>query len=234
MAKKNMKAISVINGVLDNDLHEMIERFAFLKGISTCDLETFLAVHEQKWEDQYVLLYIDLKGLSSLTENIIYFLYMEYPVIIVPTCRECAEIVFRKYGGAYPVTQYPFSKQIFSQNIRLYAGGEMDRKRILQFGTLCIDQYRKQITVNGREIQTSGYEYEIFLVLIQHMGEVLSREKINQHLPERQRETVRNIDTHIKNIRRKIGDKEIIKCVRSVGYCIPENHIIEKFGTILP
>ena len=55
-------------------------------------------------------------------------------------------------------------------------------------------------------------------MFLEHMGEILSREKINSFLPARKRSGVRNIDTHIKSIRKALGEQELIQCVRSVGY----------------
>ena len=57
-------------------------------------------------------------------------------------------------------------------------------------------------------------------MFLEHMGEILSREKINSFLQARKRSGVRNIDTHIKSIRKALGEQELIQCVRSVGYGI--------------
>ena len=62
-----------------------------------------------------------------------------------------------------------------------------------------------------------GYEYEIFLILTQHMGDVVSREEINRALPERKRSSGRNIDNHIKGIRQAFGEEKVIRSVRSAG-----------------
>lgn len=56
------------------------------------------------------------------------------------------------------------------------------------------------------------------------MGDAVSREKINQLLPDRKRNSLRNVDTHIKNIRKELGMDAVIRSVRSVGYCLSVEH----------
>lgn len=58
----------------------------------------------------------------------------------------------------------------------------------------------------------------IFLFLLEHTGMAVSRREINQILPDRKRESMRNIDTHIKHIRRRLDMKDVIISIRSVGY----------------
>ncbi len=58
----------------------------------------------------------------------------------------------------------------------------------------------------------------------------MGREELNGILPDRKRENMRNVDTHIKNIRHILGMNEVIRSVRSVGYRIDE----EKFYEWIP
>lgn len=76
----------------------------------------------------------------------------------------------------------------------------------------------RPFTYQGHETLFGPYEYEVLVYLLEHAGKAVSREEINHILPERKRMTDRNIDTHIKNIRRVLDMKKIIVSVRSVGY----------------
>ncbi|MBD5771405.1 response regulator [Marinomonas colpomeniae] len=76
---------------------------------------------------------------------------------------------------------------------------------------------------NGKQINLTAVEFKILLLLIGQVGRVFSREDIIHHA---YRETTdisdRNIDTHIKNIRKKIQEVEStlnpIVTVYGVGY----------------
>ena len=70
-----------------------------------------------------------------------------------------------------------------------------------------ISRSTRTIWLYDRKLELKGYEYEIFLILTQHMGDVVSREEINRALPERKRSSGRNIDNHIKAYVRPLGKK---------------------------
>ena len=62
------------------------------------------------------------------------------------------------------------------------------------------------------------YEFDILVYILEKIGTAVSREEINQILPFRKRESTRNVDTHIKNIRRILDMQDVIISVRAVGY----------------
>ncbi len=68
----------------------------------------------------------------------------------------------------------------------------------------------------------------IVFFLLEHMGRAVSREEINKILPQRKREGGRNVDTHIKNLRRRLDLNDVILSVRSVGYRIDEERFYQK------
>ena len=80
-----------------------------------------------------------------------------------------------------------------------------------------ISRSTRTIWLYDRKLELKDYEYEIFLILTQHMGDVVSREEINRALPERKRSSGRNIDNHIKGIRQAFGEEKVIRSVRSAG-----------------
>ena len=76
---------------------------------------------------------------------------------------------------------------------------------------------------HGKNIAFTAVEFNIFLLLISHVGRVFSREDIIKHVYNDTSDiSDRNIDTHIKNIRKKVTEIEAgvnpIVAVYSVGY----------------
>lgn len=92
-----------------------------------------------------------------------------------------------------------------------------------------IDDERYQITMHGKLLELSRYEFLILHLLLKHKGRVYSRNEIIQLLwVEPLSSFDRTIDTHIKTIRakiREISSEEVIKTHRGIGYSL-----IDKFG----
>lgn len=95
-----------------------------------------------------------------------------------------------------------------------------EQKRKLIYDNLVIDRKQRLVIYHGKEAELGPYEVDVLVYLLEHMGRAVSRSEINRILPERKRENERNIDTHIKNIRRCLDLKDVIVSVRSVGYRI--------------
>ena len=97
----------------------------------------------------------------------------------------------------------------------------------LRVGDLCLDVSRRTLRVGGREVELTPSEFEILRTLLGAPGRVFTR---GQLLEASQGEAYegyeRTIDTHIKNLRHKIGDlprrPEYIQTVHGVGYKMRE------------
>jgi two-component system alkaline phosphatase synthesis response regulator PhoP len=76
---------------------------------------------------------------------------------------------------------------------------------VMRFPELTVDWRRFSITRDGAEMQLSRYEAEILRMLIEHRGEVVSRQDLLRkvwgyvHLP-----TTRTVDNHIARLRKKL------------------------------
>ena len=85
--------------------------------------------------------------------------------------------------------------------------------------TLDLEGYR----VNSRQesIDLTPREFEILRELIMHQGRILTRQNLLQTLWKYEFfGEERIIDTHIKNLRRKLGAADYIETIRGVGYRI--------------
>ena len=80
----------------------------------------------------------------------------------------------------------------------------------------------------GRQIDLSLFEFNILAFLLDYIGTAVTREEMLLVLPERKRGSTRNIDTHIKHIRRLLDMRDVIVCVRSVGYRVDEEGFLRK------
>jgi two-component system response regulator ResD len=88
---------------------------------------------------------------------------------------------------------------------------------------IVLDQKQRQFTFEGRKIDFTKKEYQIFLRLVLNHDQVYTREELLElewNGPEERFD--RSVDTHIKNIREKIKQagvkKQLIETVWGVGY----------------
>jgi DNA-binding response OmpR family regulator len=101
-------------------------------------------------------------------------------------------------------------------------------KRIFDDGRLFIDFDAYLIRVNCREPKLTLKEFSLLKFLIQHQGQVFSRDKLLDVVWGYQRfSKTRTVDVHVRRIRKKLGlgSEEYIQTIISVGYLFkPLNH----------
>ncbi|MDO5037109.1 MAG: response regulator transcription factor [Tissierellia bacterium] len=83
-----------------------------------------------------------------------------------------------------------------------------------------IDNQRRQVLVEGQEINLTYKEFELLLYLFQNKNIVLNRDKIMSHVWGYDFEgESRTVDVHIASLRQKLKDKAyLIETVRNIGY----------------
>ena len=97
---------------------------------------------------------------------------------------------------------------------------------VLTAGDLVMNINTHSVTRGGVEINLSSKEFAILEYLLKNKGNVLSREKIEEHIWNYDYEGGSNvIDVYISYLRKKVdGDnaEKLIKTVRGVGYIIKD------------
>lgn len=88
---------------------------------------------------------------------------------------------------------------------------------------LQLDETTREVSISGKPISLTGAEFNLLALLTRHAGQVLSRETLAQEgLGSALQAYDRRIETHIAQIRRKLGPLENkgerIKTIRGVGY----------------
>ena len=88
---------------------------------------------------------------------------------------------------------------------------------------LCIDDKKMTVSLNEQAVVLTPAEFRLLSFFNKHPEQVFSREQLMTHIYQDSRVvTDRTIDSHIKNIRRKLqavsADSECIKSIYGVGY----------------
>ena len=116
----------------------------------------------------------------------------------------------------------PFSPKILVARVEaiLRRTGQTNKEDVLSLGGIVVDKAAHQVTVEGSPIELSFKEFELLSYFIENQGIALSREKIlNSVWNYDYFGDARTIDTHVKKLRSKLGEKgEYIKTVWGMGY----------------
>ncbi|WP_177285232.1 response regulator transcription factor [Blautia wexlerae] len=116
----------------------------------------------------------------------------------------------------------PFSPKILVARVEaiLRRTGQSNPEDVLSAGGIVIDKAAHLATVDGNPMELSFKEFELLTYFLENQGIALSREKIlNSVWNYDYFGDARTIDTHVKKLRSKMGDKgEYIKTVWGMGY----------------
>jgi DNA-binding response OmpR family regulator len=93
-------------------------------------------------------------------------------------------------------------------------------EEIINVGTMTIDPIRFEVRIGDRRIQLTPTEFKLLQTLAGRPGRVFRRgELIDYTIGAGAIVTERNIDTHVKSVRRKLGTEgDLLETVRGVGY----------------
>nr|UWI51703.1 response regulator transcription factor [Clostridioides difficile] len=93
-------------------------------------------------------------------------------------------------------------------------------REFLSYRDINVDVEGYKVFVNGKKIELTAREFEVLKELIEHKGRVLTRENLINSLWKYDfLGDERVVDTHIKNLRKKL-DVDYIETIRGVGYRI--------------
>ncbi|MCC8142046.1 MAG: response regulator transcription factor [Lachnospiraceae bacterium] len=117
----------------------------------------------------------------------------------------------------------PFSPKILVARVEalLRRSGKYDADETLEAGGITLDKSAHTVTIDGKqEVEMSYKEFELLTYFMENEGIALSREKILNHVWNYDYfGDARTIDTHVKKLRSKLGDKgDYIKTIWGVGY----------------
>ena len=147
--------------------------------------------------------------------------YSQVPVIMLTARREERDEL---QGFSLGVDEYiskPFSPKILVARVEAIlrrsnaSGGDA-----LSVGGILIDKAAHQVTIDGKEVELSFKEFELLSYFVENQGIALSREKILNNVWNYDYfGDARTIDTHVKKLRSKMGDKgDYNKTIWGMGY----------------
>lgn len=116
----------------------------------------------------------------------------------------------------------PFSPKILVARIEaiLRRTNQLNNDEIVSCGGIQVNKAAHQVMIDRQIVELSYKEFELLTYFIENKGIALSREKILNNVWNYDYfGDARTIDTHVKKLRSKLGDKgDMIKTIWGMGY----------------
>jgi len=176
--------------------------------VLTCgDGQQALTITRQERPD-LIVLDLMLPGLDGLDVCRAIRRESDVPIIMLTARAEEADQLIGLELGADDYITKPFSPRALVARVRALlrrAQGDLLQEETLIEGDLVLDLRRKQLSLKGKIIHLTRSEFLLLETLAKHPGQPLSREKLLESLHDVVYDGVdRSVDSHIKNLRRKI------------------------------
>ncbi|HEY1859070.1 MAG TPA: response regulator [Gemmataceae bacterium] len=146
----------------------------------------------------------------------------DIPIIMITAkAEETDQVVGFKMGADDYVTK-PFSVKVLLERIkalqrRLESGAEP--ADVVEHLHVRIDRLRHRAYMDDQELDLTPTEFRLLECLLRQPGRAFSRHQLmDAAIGEGAIVLERTIDVHIKTLRRKLGQMDLIETVRGVGY----------------
>lgn len=210
----------------ERDIRELLRRYLERAGLAVRAAATG-AEALRKFEDaRPALVLLDL-GLPDIDgSEILARARPDVPVIVLTARGAVTDRIAGLQAGADDYITKPFSPTEVVLRVKavLRRHGEMrSSTQPLSFdsGHLVIDSGRHEVTVDGHATQLTPSEWNVLCTLAGTPGRVFSRNELVERLSGGTFEGYeRAIDSHVKNLRRKLGGSrgEVVETIVGFGY----------------
>ena len=132
----------------------------------------------------------------------------DIPIIMLTARSEESEQIVGLELGADDYVTKPFSPKALVARVRALlrrSQGQLKSSPVLRSSGLEIDLSGHQVRLDGHPLHLTPKEYRLLVILAQHPGQLLTREQLLDQLNGSALDNFdRSVDSHIKNLRRKL------------------------------
>ncbi len=152
----------------------------------------------------------------------------EIAILMLTAKSEESDVILGLGVGADDYVTKPFKmKELLARVKAVLRRGPLQDEgptgKRLELDGLVIDKAKYQVTINGQEVPLTLTEFKILAILASAPGRVYTRELLLQKIQGEAFVDERNIDVHVRSIRKKLGEEnDYIVTVRGVGYRFKE------------
>ncbi|MCI9014337.1 MAG: response regulator transcription factor [Lachnospiraceae bacterium] len=148
--------------------------------------------------------------------------YSKVPIIMLTAKSDERDELQGFELGVDEYISKPFSPKILVARVEaiLRRTSQASADEVMEAGGILINKAAHSVLVDGRPVDLSYKEFELLTYFVENKGIALSREKIlNSVWNYDYFGDARTIDTHVKKLRSKMGEKgELIRTIWGMGY----------------
>lgn len=145
------------------------------------------------------------------------------PVIILTAKNSEIDKLHGLDGGADDYVTKPFGIAELMARIRaVIRRYEVQTDTVYEVANLKVDEGKHIVTVDGNEIVLSKKEYDLLVLLLKAKGNACSREELLSAVWGENYGESRTLDVHIRKLRHKLDNEDLIETVKGFGYRIRE------------
>ena len=170
-----------------------------------------------------VLLDVGLPGLDGIEVCRRMRAEQDWTPVLFCTARD--DEVDRVLGlelGADDYITKPFSPREVVARVKAVvrrARGPQAQSQSVRLGQVEMDPLTRRCTVAGEQIELTATEFDLLFYLMTHPGQVFSRDQLLSEVwGYAAMVNTRTVDVHVAQLRAKLGDHNVIRTVRGVGY----------------
>ncbi len=221
----NNETIKILIADDEARMRALVRDYLRVKGYQVLEAENgaeALSVFEREPDIALVLLDVmipELDGFETLKEL---RRISEVPVLML-TARSEERDELRGFSlGADEYIAKPFSPKVLMARVEavLKRTASNPEGIVLETAGIRLDERAHEVSVDGKNIDLSFKEFELLRYFLENKGIALSREKILNHVWNYDYfGDARTIDTHVKKLRAKMGEKgAYIRTIWGMGY----------------
>ena len=212
--------------VVDDEarMRKLVKDFLTIKGyqvIEAGDGEEAVEIFIQQKDIALILLDVMMPKMDGWEVLKTIRLHSKVPIIMLTARGEERDELQGFDLGVDEYISKPFSPKILVARVEAIlrrsnnAVGE-----VMNVGGIEINKAAHQVTIDGKPIELSYKEFELLTYFAENQGIALSREKILNNVWNYDYfGDARTIDTHVKKLRSKLGEKgDYIKTIWGMGY----------------
>jgi len=146
--------------------------------------------------------------------------YSKVPIVMLTAKSDEKDELTGFELGVDEYISKPFSPKILVARVEAILRRSNSLDDVIEVGGIILDKIAHQVTIDDKPIELSFKEFELLTYFVTNKGVALSREKILNNVWNYDYfGDARTIDTHVKKLRSKMGDKgEYIKTIWGMGY----------------
>jgi two-component system response regulator CpxR len=216
--------------VIDDDaeLCKLVSRYLVQEGFQIDAVHSGTPGAEQALSGKYGLVVLDvmMPGVNGFDVLRRIRAQSRVPILMLTAKGDALDRVVGLEMGADDYLPKPFNPQELAARIRAIlrrAKPETSAMKPIVIGDVEMDSRARVVRRQGEIINLTTVEFDLLEVLLNAVGQVVGREKLTREVLGRDFSPFdRSIDTHVCNLRKKIGllpdGTERIKGVRGIGY----------------